>query len=117
LRVDDPYNDQIVCINYSVTSYVDDEYFKGADFFAEEKDNETFKKYPVKISALQIHWINDILEGQNNQNSDGKKFLDAVLRSENIDLYGIPAINMIIEFLYYKYRLAVLYWNMPVYAT
>jgi hypothetical protein len=55
------------------------------------------------------------MEGQNSQDTDGKKFLDAILRSENIDLYGIPAINMIIEFLYRKYRSAVFYTNIPIY--
>jgi len=30
--------------------------------------------------------------------------LDALLKSENIDIFGIPAINMIIEFLYEHYR-------------
>lgn len=116
LRVSDPYNDQIVRVNYSVTSYADDEYYKNPEFYGEQKENDDFKKYPVKISALRIHWINDIIEGQNSQNSDGKKFLDAILRSENIDLYGIPAISMIIEFLYRKYRSAVFYTNIPIYG-
>jgi hypothetical protein len=55
-------------------------------------------------------------EGIGGEDSDGKKFLHAILRSENIDLYAIPAVNMIIEFLYQKYRKSVFKWNIRVYA-
>ena len=44
------------------------------------------------------------MDGLKKETSDGKKFLDAILRSKNISLYEIPAINMIIEFLYQNYR-------------
>ena len=54
-----------------------------------------------------MHWINDIIAGH-EEKSDGKKFLDALINSENIDIFGIPAINMIIEFLYQHYRTAAL---------
>lgn len=63
LRIADPYNEQIVAVNYSITSYVDNEYYKN--FFEEDQDVDSgFKKYPVKITALQIQWINDVIFGQ-----------------------------------------------------
>lgn len=60
LRIAEPYNDQIVAVNYSITSYVDNEYYKkffDERLFEEEKEStsySSYKKYPVKITALQI---------------------------------------------------------------
>tara|TARA_B110000285_G_C14949076_1_gene525820 strand:- start:265 stop:579 length:315 start_codon:yes stop_codon:yes gene_type:complete len=103
-----------VAVKHSITSYVDNEYYRR--FFHEDKENLNYKKYPVKITALQIQWINDIVAGQEKEDTDGKRFLDALLKSENIDIFGIPAINMIIEFLYEHYRSAsikeVLIWYL-----
>ena len=61
---------------------------------AEEHDHSC-KSYPVKVMALRMQWI---LE------EEGEQFLKAILASDNLDLYNIPAVQIIIEYLYTRHR-------------
>ena len=58
LRIADPYNEQIVAVNYSITSYVDNEYYKN--FFEEDQDVDSgFKKSiigPPEFGLCAINW-------------------------------------------------------------
>ena len=38
----------------------------------------------------------------------GERFLHGILRSENLDLYTIPTVQIIIEFLYLEYKKVIL---------
>ena len=74
----------------------------------EELDNKDFNSYPVKIVGLEIGWL---------INEDwGKKFLVAILNSENLDLYEIDSIVILVEWLYSKYRVKALGRRFPSYA-
>lgn len=63
--------------------------------------------YPVKVVAMRI---DDFI----NYNT-GKKFLTAVLHTGNLDIYNIPTMQIIIEFLYKKFRRVVFGVLVPIY--
>lgn len=44
--------------------------------------------YPVQVQALQSDWI--------IKTEDGKNFLQQILYSENMDLFKIPSLQMLI---------------------
>jgi hypothetical protein len=74
----------------------------------EELDNKDFNSYPVKIVGLEIGWL---------INEDwGKKFLVAILNSENLDLYEIDSIVILVEWLYSKYRYKAMWRRLPSYV-
>lgn len=58
------------------------------------------------MQALRVDWIFD---------KDGKKMLEAISISDNDELFESPTIQVIIEFLYFKYRKAVLKLGLPFY--
>ena len=60
------------------------------------KDNNN---YPVKVVALRIAWI---------LTDDGKKFLEAVLNSSDLNIYTNKTMVVTIEFLYQYFRNRVL---------
>jgi len=73
----------------------------------EDLNNNSYNSYPVKIVGLEIGWlIND---------DWGKKFLASVLSSENLDLYEIDSIVILVEWLYSKYRNKALKRRIPAY--
>ena len=91
LRIDKAFSNEIVKIRDSYSCYVDQDYFR--DVMNEDILNEyEYNSFPVKIVAVEIGWI---LSEKN-----GIKFLEALLGSENIDTFEIPAIKMIITYLY-----------------
>ena len=65
----------------SGSSYVDNAYFRSTG--KEDKARSDFKNYPVKVMGLPIDWIIKFQE----KNSNGKKFLQAILSTENLEVY------------------------------
>ena len=105
LRVKNPLNDSIIAIDSSPTLFVDDIFYR--EKFKEEKLNPHFKAYPVDILALKIDWI--------ISTSQGKEFLQALSQSENLDFFDIKTLQVIIEFLYSRSKLIMLYVFLPLY--
>ena len=95
MRVQSTFSNKIVKLGSSDTSYIDGEYYKSKF----EENDEKYKSYPVKVVALRINWV---------LTNEGKQFLLAVLNSENLDIYLIPAMQMIIEYLYSKYKRVII---------
>lgn len=95
-------------IKPSITSYIDGEFYinemdeakKGADDFEEARN------YPVKVEAMRCNWI---------LGTDGKKFFSQILKSESLDIYSIPAIQMFIEYLYILVKQKVIAWRLIAY--
>jgi hypothetical protein len=74
----------------------------------EDLGNRHYNSYPVKVVGLEIGWlIND---------DWGTKFLQSILSSENLDLYEIDSIVILIEWLYNKYRTKALIRRFPAYC-
>ena len=45
----------------------------------------------------------------------GQKFLSQILRTENLDMYNIQALIMIIEFIYKRVRWVLVAFLFPIY--
>lgn len=106
LKVNDSDTEDILKLKTSISSYLSEDVFK---------EQPTFKTYPATIKALKIDWI---LEEKNKDlsiESDGKKFLVAIGNSENDELFQIPSIKVLIEFLYIKYKKTFLQVGLPAY--
>jgi len=104
LMVKEQYNDQIVSVNRARSQYVDDAYFKSQ--MKENKDNESYKNYPIKMMALRTNWL---------LTDSGKMLLQAMLRSENLELFNCMTTEVITEFFYKHYKKKILKQQLPVY--
>ena len=82
----------------SQSLYVDDNWFHKN--MGEEK-NLGYMNYPVEVKAIKIRWI--ILSKY------GYKFLTKILNNEDLELYDIPTIRIIIEFFYNAYKKYLFY--------
>ena len=97
LSIRAPYSDKIVCVEGSPQSYVDNFYFK--EYLNEDIDNPYNTNFPVKLYAIKADWI---------IKDEGKEFLQAIISSDNEELFNTKTIMVIVEFMYFKYRAAVL---------
>ena len=102
LRVYQPQNEYIIAVSSSTSSYVDDVFYR--EQFSEDKEYQSF---PIKMVALEIGWIINQPEGVN--------FLNAVAYSDRIDLYDLDAIQIMIEFMYIKFKSKVVKRQLPLY--
>lgn len=50
----------------------------------EDKNDKNNKSFPVNVVAMRIDWILN--------EPEGKKFLFAILDSDNLDLYEVPSL-------------------------
>lgn len=81
----------------------------------DQKDDLELASFPINVVALKIGWvIDDTLS--NDQNSPyGLMFLKEILKSGNLDLFKIPCLQIMIEFLYQKYKYILLSVMLPLY--
>jgi len=106
LKVDGHHSDKLVAVESSGTSFVDDSYYK--EVMSEDRNNEEYSNYPVKVHAMKLDWvIND---------PDGLRFLKAMLKSENLEIYECPTIIIIVEYLYGHYCKYILWYRFPPYV-
>lgn len=68
------------------------------------------KSFPVNVVAMRIDWILD------TKKPEGRKFLKAILQSNNLDLYEVESLQMLIEFLYQMFKNVVLTIQMPLFV-
>lgn len=82
----------------------------NAEYFNEnfgETYADEIPSYSVKLQALRF---DDFVKSK-----AGKKFLQALLHTENLDLYNIETIHMLIEFLFQKFKRIVIQILFPIY--
>jgi hypothetical protein len=109
LRVRSPYSSTIVSLAKSKISYIDNHYFMAEmkeDSYIYDRNldengelragrdagpSDAYVSYPVRVEGLEVEWI---------LGEQGRRFLAAVLNSQNLDLYDIPWIQIVIEYLY-----------------
>ena len=95
-------------MGFSPLNYVDDKFFQ--DVFDEVSEaTPGTNTYPVKIVSLRIGWI--------LREPVGRKFLDEVLSSENLDFYKHKTLKMLIKFLYNRFKNELLFYLLPLYIT
>lgn len=104
LSIRAPYSDKIVSVEGSIVSYVDNAFYK--DHLFEDMTNPYYTNFPIKMFALKVDWI---------VSEEGKRFLQAVCNSENQELFNTKTVLVIVEFIYFKYRTAVLKNSLPFY--
>lgn len=54
IKMQDSYNDEIVVMLESSTSYIDQDFFNR---MGEDIDNNSYHSYPVNIVAVRIGWL------------------------------------------------------------
>jgi hypothetical protein len=77
----------------------------------EDTENSKFKNHPVYVRGMSIDWIISHDEPGNN----GKKFIDALVNAQNLEIYDCDTIVAIVEFLYMYYREALMRERLPPY--
>ena len=107
LRVEEEYNDRIVKICESPCVNIDDKFYSEA-MDEQEVSSTNYKSFPVKVVAFRFAWL--LL------NPEGKLFLEAIFKNENLVFYRMPTMQMIIEFLYLKYKDVLLKKLLPAFG-
>ena len=90
-----------MCTTNSVV--IDDEFIK------ENMHDEKGTSFPVKIIGVRLEWI--------IKEAEGHIFLKTIYESEDMDLYKIPTLQCIIEYLYSKYKKVLLWTVIPQFIT
>ena len=83
----------------SKSAVIDEEYIK------ENMHDEKGTSFPVKIMGVRLEWI--------IKEPEGLGFLKTIYESEDMDLYKIPTLQCIIEYLYSEFRSGLLYEVIP----
>ena len=72
-----------------------------------EAANSETKNFPISVIAMRVAWILNMKEGN--------EFLWSIYLNENFAYYKIPAIILVIEFLYTRFKNFLLKWLMSAY--
>jgi hypothetical protein len=73
----------------------------------EDKNNKHFNNYPVEVRAMKIRWF--ILS------TYGREFLKSILNNENLELYNIPTLRIMIEYFYRQYKNFLFKQDLPLF--
>lgn len=63
--------------------------------------------FPVQVKGMKIRWF--------IRDPEGKKFLEAILNNNDLHMYKITTLQMIIEFFYLKYKNFLFRRNLPLF--
>lgn len=103
LRVKASYNDHIVALSVSPTQYVDDSWFKDQ---MHEDQNDESKFYPVNVQAMKVRWF--------IKDDSGRKFFNQLLNSNDLDMYRISSLQMVIEYMYLQFKKFLFNRDLPI---
>lgn len=107
----------IVAQGHSSMTFLDDEYFEldpnfnqKRQFYKDGKEKNSFNKksYPVDIEAQRIDWI------IKDEDKYGLRYLQEIYNCKNLDIFEQRSITMLIEFLYSRFRLMILFLYLPL---
>lgn len=85
LVIKDKMDDEIVAIEGSATSYVDEDFFKK--YLKEEPDNPNFHTFAVKVECIRADWI--------FKDKHGITFLKEMIKQKNKDIFMTDYIKII----------------------
>ena len=105
LKVRYAEHEKIVKVSDSPGVYIDDRFYQES--MNEDKNDKNNKSFPVSVVAMRIDWILN--------EPEGIKFLFAILDSDNLDLYEVPSLQMLIEYLFLKYKFVIIKDQLPLY--
>lgn len=63
----------------------------------------------MKVSALRADWILN--------SKEGAKFLYNLLASDNLEFYQMESVQIIVEFLFVKFKSVIIYLLLPIYLS
>ena len=106
IRVQKPLSNDMICMTHSSSCYVDQDFFNTK--MHENLDDETYGFHPVRIECQNIQWII-------NDNIHGLKFLRAVYETQDIEMFDINTLKVIIEFLFKEFKNTICLINLPLY--
>ena len=86
----------------SPSVYVDQQFFTNC-----MKEDLNSQSFPVNVVGLRIGWI--------LKSPMGKKFLFSILNQNDLDLYKIQSLQMIVEFLFQKIKIIIFTVFAPLY--
>ena len=97
---------EIIAIQGSITSYVDEDYF--AKVMHEDLEDQSNLTFAVKFTSIRADWL---------MNEDlGLQFLKEMLRQKRRDLFETPYIKMVTHYLYKNYSRKILILLLPCYV-
>ena len=100
LKIREQEDDDIIATAPHTSSYVDGDFF--AQYMKEDTQNKSFLTFPVKMQAVRADWILD------SERPEGLEFLRSLCSQRNNDLFHTPYIKIIIQFLYSRFRVAII---------
>ena len=91
-------------MTHSSTIQIDNEFYKNE---MGEEEGSGQRSFPVDVTAMRIDWF--------IMTEDGKKFLEKLSDYRDLDYYRINTIQMIIEYLFNRFRWVILLTIFPIY--
>ena len=97
LAVNEVFNEEIVAITEASSSYIDETYYEK-----HMKENKQYSNiYPVTVKLVEVGWILQ-------EPTVGVAFLAKMCEQENLEMFSVESVQMIIEFLYDEVKWFVL---------
>lgn len=103
----EPIDEEIIRISGHFCSYVDDVFFK--ECMGEAQFDPSSKVYGSDVVCVQADWI--LNEDQ------GKHFLHELIYTRNNDIFKVPYVKIIVQFLYEQYRSQIMKYLLPLYLA
>lgn len=121
MKVEAPSSNQIIKIHHSKTAYIDEDFYKEKfDDLSYTEDSNSGMTYPVSVQALRFDWFLDDQGGHtakfcapSSNNNIQLELLYTIYNYENLEIYKIPAVQIIIEFLYRKQQKYFKWFSVP----
>ena len=95
----------IVNMTHSSTIQIDNDFYKT--HMGEDANNQNQRSFPVNVTAMRIDWW--------IMTKEGKFFLESLLQYKDFSYYRINTIQMIIEYLFNRFRIVILFTIFPIY--
>lgn len=67
------------------------------------------KSFPVRLNSFRIDWI------LNTKSKHGYTFLSNLYKNEDLDIYKMKTMQMLIEFLYQRLKTRIIFVQAPFY--
>jgi len=102
LKINRPLNNDIVSINQSPSAYVDHKYF--IEYMDEDSNKDN---YFVEVKGIKVEWL--------LKDKYGSRLLNTLQLKGGFDIFGISALQMIIEYFYLRLKIIIYFTVLPLY--
>jgi hypothetical protein len=77
-----------------------------------QKNHLKYTNYPVKVVAVPIDW----LMNQKKDSYSALNFLKSLIDKDNVEVFKIQSIEMIVELLFSRFRVHIYSQQIPVFV-